>query len=74
MTIIYCKENSICIHNNFCAISTIRVKSPLCPCLNCLIKSMCKTICQEREDLFHTYTTEIDTFKRKYHYEDYSYL
>ena len=70
MTIIYCKENSICIHHNFCAISTVRVKSPLCPCFNCLVKSMCKTICQERLDLFNTYTTNIDTFKQMYHHEN----
>jgi hypothetical protein len=74
MTIIYCKENGICIHNSFCSISTVREKYYLCPCLNCLVKSMCKILCQEREDLFHSNIMDLKKFKEEYNHENYSNL
>lgn len=66
---IYCKENSICIHNNFCSISTVREKYCLCPCVKCLIKVMCIKLCKEREELFHCNITDIDKFKIEFNHE-----
>lgn len=36
----------------YCAIKDVYIDHSDCPCMNCLIKIMCSTVCQERKDYF----------------------